>query len=453
MTYKGLRGFLEVLEANSQLVRIREELDPKYEIPAVLDYFGSKEGPAVFFERVKGYSVPVVGNLFGCRKSFPIVLGIKGHRFMDEYLERKSAGIFPVFVKDGPVNQVKLLDDIDILQSIPVLTYHEKDVGPYITQGVVFLKDPLADHCSMGIHRLQVRGRNQLGVFIVSPTSMKIIKEAEERGIAIDVAIAVGVDPVILLASLARVDFTDKLELAGGLKKEAIEIVKGETVNIGIPAYAEFVLEGKLHPVRKEVDGPFGESTGFYITSRSYTIDINVITHREDPIYTVFHPWSTDDELVTSTIWGAEIYRELRSHIPGIKDIRLTSNGAQAVVSMKKRSDADARQALYFILSSNEIVKNAVIVDDDIDIYNPREIDWALAYRFQPDKDLILLSAVRGSPIDPTAHISDYTSITSKMGLDATVPIESGDEFEKIKIPANVREKVSSVFKQLRSNL
>ena len=281
MSFKSLRNFIERLEREGEIIRVKDKLSPRFEIAAFFEILGKKEGnPAAIIENVEGYDIPVVGNLLGSKRRLAMALETDEDNIFKDFSRINEKGLPPEIISPAPVKDVVIDKDIDILRDFPVLTYHEKDAGPYITQGIVFSKDPESGNRTMGVHRLQVKGKNRLGIFLASKTSTEYFHNAEEKGKPLNVAIAIGVDPVILIASVSWSPFGDKLTLAGTLRREPLELTPAESVDLEVPANAMIVMEGKILPNLREKEGPFGESTGYYITAQNPVIEITTITQR-----------------------------------------------------------------------------------------------------------------------------------------------------------------------------
>lgn len=446
-----LYALIDQLEREGGLLRIKEELDPKWEVAGVFRQLG-QGGKAVtaVVERVKGYKIPVVGNLLCSRRNIAFMLGSDEENFLDEYERRLEKRIPPVMVKEAPVKDIVIRNGIDILKVIPVLTHSERDAGPYITLGVLSIKDPDTGETTLGVHRMQVKGPNKLGVYIsrTSPTAGAIIKKAEERGQTLEVYVALGAEPSILLTANTvtfGAPITDKLGLAGSLGDKAIELVKGEVVGMNVPANAMFILEGIIPPGVREVEGPFGESSGFYLTYNNPIIEIKAITHRRKPIYPVVQPFTMDSNLFYRLTWGRRLLKMLKPILPFLREIAPNFLTCSLIMSIKKENKWDGRLALYTALNLMSTVKYAVVVDDDIDIWNNEEVNWALAGRCQPDEDMVLITGVSAYNLDPSRKEDDTTA---KLGLDATKPLEKPERFEKIGLPKDVEEKVTQIIRK-----
>jgi 2,5-furandicarboxylate decarboxylase 1 len=204
------------------------------------------------------------------------------------------------------------------------------------------------------------------------------------------------------------------------------------------------VLEGKILPHLREKDGPFGETSGYYVLYESQVIEIGAVTHRKDPYFQALHPW-TNEAFVLMISWEAEILKNLRNRFPSVRELNLMPDtvGAHAVISLKKRDKGETRQVMLSTLIDNVYIKRVIVVDEDINVYNPREVEWAVATRFQPDTDLVVIPDLGGTPLDPSTK-PGY--LTAKMGLDATKPLDQKEKFEKIDVPRNVREKMGHIL-------
>jgi len=443
--FDDLRGFIKYLEKESELVRIREELSPEYEVPAAMKYMDQKLGSAVMFEHVKGYDIPVIGNLLGSRKRIRMALSAHGD-LTAHYLHGTKKPIKAVLVESGPVRDITLTRDPDILRTIPVLVHHERDAGPYFTGAMLIAKDPDTGVRGMGIHRIQVKGKNRLGMLLYSPPLSHFFKRYEERGEAMDIAIVSGMDPVTYFSSVIWAPRgVDKFELAGGLKGEPIRLVKCQSVDLEVPAEAEFVLEGRVLPHVREPEGPFGEETGVYTAYDNPVAEIDVITCRKNPIYHGLMPFTREGCVLIGVSWEAENLKSIKKQFPQVEKAHISPlDFGQLVIQIDKKSEKDPKEVIDYALDLNPYTKSVVIVDMDVDLYDPKEVAWALSNRFQPDKDMVIKKGVAGSVIDPSAS---ENHMTSKIGFDATRPLGQKEKFEKIRIPDGVLTKIEGIMK------
>jgi len=228
------------------------------------------------------------------------------------------------------------------------------------------------------------------------------------------------------------------------LKGEAIELVKCESVDLEVPARADFVLEGRILPHKREKQGPFGESTGVYLTYENPIAEIDIINHRKNPIYHALMPFTGEESVLMGVSWEAENLRAIQRKFPQVVKAHISPlDFGKIIVQIDKKSDEDPKQVIDYVLELNPRNKSAVIIDTDVDIYNPKEVAWALSNRFQPDRDVIIRRDLPGSVIDPSANERHYTS---KIGFDATRPLGKKEKFEKVRIPENVWSRVRKIL-------
>jgi len=449
LPYDDLRSFILDLDEAGQVIKIDAELSPSFEIAAALRYLDGRSDKTIFFSRVKGYTLPIVGNLFQSYRSIAAALGIKDNqKVTDEYLKRSGARIKPEIQKFGPVKEVILKEDIDILKVMPVLTHHEKDAGPYFSSAVTIARDPQTGIRGMGIHRIQVKGKNKIGIFLGSPPLSRFLSLSDAQGKPLEIAIIVGMDPLTFLASITYApEGIDKFDLAGGLRGKPVELVKGETVDIEVPRYAEFVMEGQILPGVRETEGPFGESSGAYLTVQNPVAHINCIYHRKQPIYHALMPFNRENGIITNLVWEATQLINIQRSLPAVKKVHLWGSvGEVAVVQIEKNTDDDGRKMIKDLFNLLTRAKGIILVDTDIDIQDPYEVEWAVFTRFQVDRDLLTIAGVPGSVLDPSAD----GGLTSKWGVDATKPIKEAKKYERIAPPAWAMEKVKTLLNSIR---
>jgi len=447
LTLENIKDFIDALRSQEDLISISTPLDPKYEISAFLTEIGKREAPAILFEKVKGYRLPVVGNLLGTRRRLSLALGIEPDKLFVEFPKRLVKEIQPVLTKDeSPKEVFPRGKGLDLRRLLPVLTHYERDSGPYITSGVSSARDPDTETIGRGLHRMEVRGKDRLGISLLNPPLSEIYGKYKKRGRKMEIATAIGVDPLIFIASILKVPAEkDKLSVAGGIKGNAIPIVKTKHVDLEIPAFAEIVIEGIIDPKGKEEDGILGESSGYYMGfSRSPEIQVMAVTLRKEAIYHAIVPWSLEVDNLLYLVHGLDFIPKMKGEIPSLREIRLIPGtfGSHVVMSMDTENRGEIRRALILALSFTNI-KKAVAVNTDIDIYDDQELEWALATRFQADKDLIVMTNLKGQPIDPS---SGDGFLTAKMGLDATKPRPEG--FEKVGVPEKVKKRVTPLVQQ-----
>lgn len=442
--FRDLEGFIERLEVTGELLRVQEELSPTYEIAAAMSYLDRRTGKAVLFEKVKGTTVPVVGLLLGTRRRLAMALEAQGD-VTEEYLARCARPVKPVIVDDGPVQEVVIKDSLHVLREMPVLTHHERDAGPYLTSAVTIAKDPETGIRGMGIHRVQVKDSDRLGIFLGTPPLSEFLKKAEAKNQPLEVAIVVGMDPLSWFSSVAWAPSgVDKFDIAGALAQSSIPLVKCKTIGVEVPASAEFVLEGYIAPHVRETEGPFGETTGYYLTYDNPVVRIKALTRRKKPIYHALMPLTGEGMVIKGVSWEAENLRAVQSHFPNVKKLHLTtpSVGTHSIVQVEKKSKDEVAKIIDHIFSLGSYIKMVVVVDSDVDIFDPAEVEWALATRFQADADILIRSGL-GSPIDPS---NKEGNVSAKLGIDATVPLDSRGTFQKIAVAEEASSTVKSIL-------
>lgn len=449
MAYLDLRHFLDDL--GTDLLTVREEMNPRFEVAATLRELGNDD-PAVLFTQVRGYSdARVCGNLIGRRERIAKALDTDADNLAATYLERKERSIAPtIFRGAAPVKEVIHDKPQDLLSVLPILTHYEKDAAPFITSGVVFAKDPDTGRRAMGIHRMMVHGGNRLGIFLANPPLSLFHAKAEAAEEPLEVAIVLGLEPATLVASVVKTGSQgpDKVEIAGALRNAPVELVRGETVSIEYPAHAEIVLEGRVLPVVRETEGPFGENTGYYFSNISPVVEVSAILHRKQFIYPGLCPWTADVDTLLSLAGGTELLWHLQHHVNGVVDLEMIGGtiGFTAVIATKGCSPGQVRRIIQLALAMDSRLKMVKVVDDDVDIRNPREVSWAMATRYQPERDTVVLEKTEAYVIDPSAVANGSGS---KIGFDATRG--KGPEFERVTVPAAAVEKARAVLAEVMS--
>ncbi len=450
MAYRDLRDFLQILENEGELLKVKEELNPRFEVTAALKLLN--DGKAVEFSNVTGYpGKKVVGNILGTRHRVARLMGVTEETLTQSFIDRKGQEIAPRIVEGGPVKEVIIKENIDLPSLLPALTYHIKDAGPYMTAAITTAKDPETGQQNMGLHRVQLKGGNRLGIFLSNPPMATFLEKAEAAGKGLEVAVAIGVDPAVLIGATvkATAEGPNKFALAGGLKGEAIELTRAETMDLLVPARAEVVLEGRVIPNYREKEGPFGEATGHYFECDSPVIEIHTVTHRQDFIFQAVHVWGSEVDVLIALGGSAENIRLLKKMVPTFVDINFAPGTCSfhAVASVRGAAPSEVRRLMALILNMDPRIKQITVVDDDVNIYDMREVQWALATRFQADRDILLLTGLKGYVIDPSVGPD---SITAKLGLDATKKGDDLSKFEKITVPAESLARAKEALKVVR---
>ena len=485
MKYKDLRDFIAQLEAQGELKRIQQEVDPYLEMTEICDRVLRAEGPALLFENVKGSSTPVLGNLFGTPKRVAMGMGedkVEALREIGKLLAmlkepsppkgmkdawkqlpmfKKVLDMAPKKIKNAACQQHVIEgDDVD-LKNIPVQTCWPGDAGPLITWGLVITRGPEKPRQNLGIYRMQVIGKNRV-----------IMRWLAHRGGALDfrdwqkkhpgepfpISVALGADPATILGAVTPVpDTLSEYAFAGLLRGSRTELTQCIGNELQVPASAEFVLEGHLHPGDNAPEGPFGDHTGYYNEVDEFPVfTIDRITHRDKPIYHSTYTGRPPDEPAILGVALNEVFVPLlQKQFPEITDFYLPPEGCSyrmAVVSIKKQYPGHAKRVMFGVwsfLRQFMYTKFVVVVDDDVNTRDWKDVIWAMTTRMDPVRDTTL---VENTPIDYLDFASPISGLGGKMGMDATnkMPGETNREWgTPIVMDAEVKARVDAMWESL----
>jgi UbiD family decarboxylase len=329
------------------------------------------------------------------------------------------------------------------VSKLPILTHFEHDAAPYITSAIVYAHSPDKKIENVSIHRLQVLDDRHLAIRLVPRHLFKLWQMAKEEKQNLDVAIAIGVHPAVLLAAASPVPFgVSEFNVANKLLNNKLSLIKCENVEAFAPAEAEVVLEGRILTDKEVVEGPLVDITGTYDVQRKQpVIELVSTMHRRDYIYEALLPSGAEHKLLMGLPHEAMIWEAVSKVVPSVKAVNLSSGGCgwlHAIIAVDKLVDGDAKNALAAAFSAHASLKHAVVVDMDIDVFDPNMVEWAIATRFQASEDMLVISNARGSTLDPSAD--QETGLTTKVGVDATRPsTKPREKFELAKIPSSKR--------------
>ena len=434
MHYKDIREFIDRLEQDGQVSRVKVEVDLKYEVGAIcsknFDVGGLEESKALIFEKPKGYSTPVAVNLLGTRKRYCMAIDTTPDTIIPEWIERVKKPLEPVIVDHGPCKENIHIGDKADLSMVPVPTWNEKDGGPYITLPHHISKDPETGQRNMAIYRCQVHDNKTVGILANPMRHINMQwRKSHAKGESFPVAIAIGVDPALTLAATDPfLQGADEVAMAGALRCAPIEMVKCETIPLEVPATAEWVLEGEVRPNALRMEGPFGEGAGYYgdSTEKEF-IEIKAITHRNNPIYQGAYLRKPPSEVLSlKHSWEVEAVRQCP--LPSLVKLVLPQAGlcsGIAVAQIKKAYDGQGKMMGLALLgmAAGKFIKIVIVVDDDIDPNNWTDVMWAVTTRFQPERDIEILREQPGYELDPSIYPEwRAQNFTSKMIIDATKP-------------------------------
>lgn len=442
-----LRGWLKQLAARGRLAVARENLSLVHELAAVSKRM--ERAQAVLFPRPGGQEIAVVANLFADRSWVADAIGIEEEHLLQRIQDAARKPLPCVEVESGPAQTV-VHRDVDLTKILPIPTHNEHDSGAYITAGLLIARNPRTGIQNVSIHRCQISGPNRIGVLLLPRHTQAYYRMAEKAGTALEIAIVIGIHPVCLLASqaIAALD-EDEMEIAGALLGRPIDVVKCRTNSVRVPARAEIVIEGRILPNVREPEGPFGEFPQYYGTrANREVIAVDAVTHRRNPIFHTIVGGGYEHLILGAVPREATLLQHLRRSFPNVLDVRLTRGGTcryHLAVKIDKKADGEPKNIIMGAFAGHYDVKQVVVVDRDVDISDPVEIEWAVATRFQADQDLVIVSGAQGSRLDPSAS----NGISAKMGLDATVPMETDPmAFKRIRVPGEDSVDLSAIVQR-----
>jgi UbiD family decarboxylase len=328
------------------------------------------------------------------------------------------------------------------LYDLPQILHHEGDVGAYITAAISFAKDPSGESWNCAYNRLMIKGKDTTSIHLTAGKHLwEFQKIAESRGEPLPVAFAIGVHPAIALGALAigSID-EDERAIMGGLLGEPLELVRCETSDVLVPAHAEMIIEAEILPGARTPEGPFGEFTGYSLGEREReVVKVKAITHRTGAFFQDITVAHLDHMLLSTIPMEANLYRAVRAMVPSVQAVRVPGPFT-CYVSIEQRLPGQAKNAIMAVLGADMYMKRVVVVDHDVDIFDDRQVTWALATRCQPDRDISIITNARGSDLDPSTKEDGYTA---KWGVDATAKPSLAAYTPRHRVPPEVWERIN----------
>jgi 2,5-furandicarboxylate decarboxylase 1 len=436
--FNDFRSYLNYVEENGKLLKVKREVNPRFEIAAGIRKISNSDGPALLFENIRGFpGWRIAGGLFGTQKLTALSLGLPmdadEESITKRYLECDQKRVAPKLVSTGPVKEVILKGEEVDLTKLPVPIFSELDSGSYLTAGVEIGRDHRTGVQNTSIHRRQIIAKSRTSILARGMQHLgKMIAAAEADGQGLHIATVIGAPPELMIASnMLAPEGVDEAYIAGALRGAPLEVVKCETIDVEVPANAEIVIEGVIIPHERFLDGPFGEFPGNYITmigqaqTEVPVIEVTAITMRENPIFHVMLTGMpmTENHYLKKWAIAASAYRAIAGSAD-IKAINCTPGGAAGyhlVVAINKKDDSEPKTIIDALANKRHGPKYAVIVDDDINVYDPFDVEWALATRMKAANDIVITQAVPPIP--------------SKLFIDATAPLKDKKWYQKARVP------------------
>jgi 2,5-furandicarboxylate decarboxylase 1 len=431
---RTLRDWLDHLEARERLKVLNPGVALRFELAAIAKRLDGRR--ATLFPQPGGHPIPVVSGLISDRAWMAEAMAVEPAELLARF---EDAALHPLpwqEVKSAPAQEV-VHREIDLAKLLPLPTHNEYDSGPYITAGILITRNPRTGQQNVSIHRCQLSGPDRLGVLLLPRHAHMFFEMAEQAGAPLEAALVVGVDPLTLLASqaIAPMD-VDELTIAGALQRRPLPVVKCLTSDIRVPAEAEIVIEGRFLPKVREPEGPFGEFPQYYgERDDRHVMEVDVVTHRRDAIFHTVGGGGLEHLLLGAIPREATLLAHLKRTFPNVLDVHLSPGGTMRYhlyVQIRKRQEGEAKNIMMGAFAGSFDVKHVIVVDDDVDIHNPTEVEWAVATRFQADRDLLIVPESQGSKLDPSTH----NGVGAKMGMDATKPLSAAEMvFKRIRVP------------------
>ncbi len=410
---------------DENIIEITEELSCEYELSKVLRKYPKD---TVIIKNVKGFDMPVISGICNTREKIANSINCE----VSEITEKIISAM------ENPLKVDKFTDfsdynTLDInLDKLPILTHYKRDGGAYITAGVVFARDPKTGIQNASIHRMMVLDNKRLVIRIVPRNLYTYFQNAKELGEDLEIAIAIGMDPAILLASTTSIpiDFNE-MDVANAFKNGELELIK--CGNLEVPQ-ADIILEGKISVTETVAEGPFVDLTDTYDIIRDQPIINLEKMHikKDNPAYHAIIPAGFEHKLLQGLPQEPRIFKAVKNAVPTVENVVLTEGGCcwlHSVISINKQTEGDGKNAIMAALSAHPSLKHCVVVDRDVNVFDAEDVEYAISTRVKGDRDIMIVPNVRGSSLDPVAE-SDGT--TTKIGVDATKSLKTLEKFERV---------------------
>ncbi len=411
--------------------------DPNLEVSGIMKKLDG--GPALLFSKVNGHDMPVIGNLLSCQANVEAAFGID-FRGVREFIGRALGEPKPpVLVERAPAQEQVHRKNIDLGTMLPALQHTAADAGRYVTAGIVIVKDPDTGTYNASYHRLMLAGRDRMAIKLDFGRHLRLAFErAKAKGQALPIVVCIGADLALHYTAATMgsqmPENADELAVAGGLCGRALPVVKGVTQDLLVPAESEIVLEGVMSVDETVVEGPFGEFVGYLAPAdHAPIVQVTAVTHRNKPIYHAINGYGRETVVLRKYVLEASLLKVLQGAVPIVTDAEMTAGGLHrfhAVVQVKKTSPAHDGLQRNAIMASFGALKDldmVIVVDDDINIRDPADVEYALATRMEASKDLFMIPAARGHEY---VRVSDR-GMRTKLGIDATVPFAEKPRFAR----------------------
>ena len=431
------RTALERMAAQGRLTAYTAPADPHLEVAAIMKKLDG--GPALLFTQVDGFDLPVIGNLLSCQANCEAAFGIDFNGIRQFVGRALGAPKPPVLVERAPAQQHVHTKDIDLPRMLPALHHTAEDAGRFVTAGIVIVRDPDTGTYNASYHRLQLVGGSRTGVKLDYGRHLRLAFErAKRKGEALPIAVCIGSDLALHYTAATMgsqmPEHADEIAVAGGLCGRPLPVVKGVSQDVLIPAETEIVLEGRMLVDETVTEGPFGEFVGYLSPADAAPVfEVTALTHRDRPIYHAINGYSRETIMLRKYVLEASLLKVLQGAVPIVTDAEMTAGGLHrfhAVVQVKKATpqhDGLQRNAIFAAFGALKDLDLVIVVDEDIDIRDPHDVEYALATRMEASRDLIVMPAARGHEYIRVGQ----NGIRAKLGIDATIPFADKARFAR----------------------
>jgi 2,5-furandicarboxylate decarboxylase 1 len=428
MELNNMREFLKVLEKDFKVIEIEEQISTKYEVSNILKNYDKE---IVIFKNIKECDMGIVSGICNTREKIASSISANVSEITSRIIEATEN---PTKIENIDKTSKNFQTSMNAdLTKLPVPTFYKKDGGAYITAGVIIAKDPETGVRNASIHRMLVKDKDKLGVRIVPRNLYTYYKKAEELDKPLEIAISIGMNPATLLASCTSIPITaDELEVANTFHNGKMKLIKCDTVDLEVPE-CEILLEGQIIPHERASEGPFVDLTDTYdVVRQEPIIKIVKMHYKDNPLYHAIMPAGNEHKLLQGLPQEPRIFKAVQNTVPTVRNVVLTEGGCcwlHAAISIQKQTPGDGKNVIMAALAAHPSLKHCVVVDEDIDIFDGDDIEYAIATRVKGDEDILIVPGARGSSLDPRAT-PDGT--TTKVGVDATKLLGKIEKFERV---------------------
>jgi len=441
----GFSDFLKGLEGVDQLVKIRKSVNPKFELAGIVSKLD--KGKAVLFESVKGSNIKVAANVLGTRHRIALSINAKNENMIQERINEAIRNKPEITnIERGNVwkkNSRSLYD-------LPIVTHFEKDSGAFITSSLVFARDRETGYQNLSTHRLLRLDKKRMAIRMVEGRHLhKCFTSAKEHGEDLQVSIIVGAHPAVSVAAAYQAPYGEnELKMANSLLDDRLSLIQSPGNRLHIPKYAEILLEGRILADETAEEQMVEMLRTYDIKRKQPVFELDKIYLTSDPIYHDILPGYGEHRLLMGLPIESKLFQSVKDVVSGTKAVHLTDGGSNwlvAVIQINKKLEGEPKNAIVAAFAGHPSLKIAIVVDEDIDLTNPTEVEYAISTRCQADKDFLIIPNSKGSSLDPSSDQKNL--ITTKIGIDATASfLKSKERFEIAKIPDQDKIKLSDYF-------